>query len=83
MPETQTLTKFNALNLTVENATTIQGLASLCQAVSPHAAQGPAAGGIGCLGFHLSASKHFRGFSCDYCYLQLADRDGSHELGGF
>lgn len=33
MAETQILTKFNALDLTVEDATTIQGLASLCQAV--------------------------------------------------
>lgn len=38
----------------------IQGLASLCQLCSPHAAQGPATGGIGCLGFHLPASKPFR-----------------------
>lgn len=31
--EIQTLTKFNTLDLTVEDATAIQGLASLCQAV--------------------------------------------------
>lgn len=51
---------------------------------SPHAAQGPAAGGIGYLGFHLTATKHFREvFLLLLQFSRLADRDGSHELCGF
>lgn len=58
--KTQILTKFNSLDLTVEDATLSRAWQVSVDLCSPHAAQGPAAGGIGFLGFHLSATKHFR-----------------------